>query len=159
MKNITSASHAVKGNNAKGYAFSLEMGQNVDFAPNWSLTPQAQLMYSQVNFDSFVDPQYSVIVNEKDFKSLEGRLGLALNYEKSEQDSLGRLSRDKLYVIGNIYHEFKGDSTISISGVNYKSNLSDTCSAPGSAGRITGIMTSNSVYGELGREKQYPQIR
>ena len=150
VKNITSASHAVKGNNARGYAFSLEMGQNVDFAPNWSLTPQAQLMYSQVNFDSFVDPQYSVIVNEKDYKSLEGRLGLALNYEKSEQDSLGRLSRDKLYVIGNVYHEFKGDSTISISGVNYKSNLSDTWLGIGVGGSHNWNNDKYSVYGELG---------
>src|SRR5690606_10404300 len=44
------------GNNAFGYGLSLETGQRMTLDPKWSLTPQAQLSYSSVDFDRFTDP-------------------------------------------------------------------------------------------------------
>lgn len=140
----------VNGNDGKGYALGLELGQIIDLAPNWSLTPQAQVMYSKVKFDSFTDAENSVIVNEKDFKSLEGRFGLAVNYEDTYLNSAGKRSRDKLYFLGNVYHEFKGDSTVSISGVDYKSTLSDTWLGIGVGGSHNWENDKYSFYGEIG---------
>lgn len=146
---ITSSSHQVKENHAKGYALSLETGRIFDFNQYWSLTPQAQITYSRVNFDSFNDAQNSVIVNEKDYKGLEGRLGLALNYEKSYMNSSGKVVRNKVYLLGNLRHEFKGDSTISVSGVDYESKLNSTWVSLGIGGSHNWNEDKYTVYGEV----------
>lgn len=146
---ITTDLDQVKGNHAKGYALSLEVGRIFDLNQHWSLTPQAQIAYSRVNFDSFPDIQNSVIINEKDYVGLEGRLGLALNYEKSHLDSSGKMRRNKLYILGNIHQEFKGDSTVSISGVDYESKMNNTWMSVGVGGSHNWDNDRFSIYGEL----------
>lgn len=146
---ITTDLDQVKGNHAKGYALSLEVGRIFDLNQHWSLTPQAQIAYSRVNFDSFTDIQNSVIINEKDYVGLEGRLGLALNYEKSHLDSSGKMRRNKLYILGNIHQEFKGDSTVSISGVDYESKMNNTWVSVGVGGSHNWDNDRFSIYGEL----------
>ena len=146
---ITTDLDQVKGNHAKGYALSLEVGRIFDLNQHWSLTPQAQIAYSCVNFDSFTDIQNSVIINEKDYVGLEGRLGLALNYEKSHLDSSGKMRRNKLYILGNIHQEFKGDSTVSISGVDYESKMNNTWVSVGVGGSHNWDNDRFSIYGEL----------
>lgn len=146
---ITSSSHQVKENHATGYALSLEIGRILNLDEHWSLTPQAQIAYSRVNFDNFTDIQNSKIINEKDYTGLEGRLGLALNYEKSHLNTAGKVSRNKIYLLGNIRHEFKGDSTISISGVEYESKLNNTWVSLGVGGSHNWNEDRYSVYGEV----------
>lgn len=146
---ITTDLDQVKGNHAKGYALSLEVGRIFDLNQHWSLTPQAQIAYSRVNFDSFTDLQNSMIINEKDYIGLEGRLGLALNYEKSHLDSSGKMRRNKLYILGNIHQEFKGDSTVSISGVDYESKMNNTWVSVGVGGSHNWDNDRFSIYGEL----------
>lgn len=146
---ITTDLDQVKGNHAKGYALSLEVGRIFDLNQHWSLTPQAQIAYSRVNFDSFTDIQNSIIINEKDYVGLEGRLGLALNYEKSHLDSSGKMRRNKLYILGNIHQEFKGDSTVSISGVDYESKMNNTWVSVGVGGSHNWDNDRFSIYGEL----------
>ena len=146
---ITTDLDQVKGNHAKGYALSLEVGRIFDLNQHWSLTPQAQIAYSRVNFDSFTDLQNSMIINEKDYIGLEGRLGLALNYEKSQLDSSGKIKRNKLYILGNIHQEFKGDSTVSVSGVDYESKMNNTWVSVGVGGSHNWNNDKYSIYGEL----------
>ena len=146
---ITTDLDQVKGNHAKGYALSLEVGRIFDLNQHWSLTPQAQIAYSRVNFDSFTDLQNSMIINEKDYIGLEGRLGLALNYEKSHLDSSGKIKRNKLYILGNIHQEFKGDSTVSVSGVDYESKMNNTWVSVGVGGSHNWNNDKYSIYGEL----------
>ncbi len=146
---ITTDLDQVKGNHAKGYALSLEVGRIFDLNQHWSLTPQAQIAYSRVNFDSFTDIQNSIIINEKDYVGLEGRLGLALNYEKSHLDSSGKMRRNKLYILGNIHQEFKGDSTVSVSGVDYESKMNNTWVSVGVGGSHNWDNDRFSIYGEL----------
>lgn len=146
---IISSPHQVKENHAAGYALSLEVGRILNLNEHWSVTPQAQIAYSRVNFDSFTDIQNSKIINEKDYTGLEGRLGLALNYEKSHLNASGKVSRNKIYLLGNIRHEFKGDSTISISGVEYESKLNNTWVSLGIGGSHNWNEDRYSVYGEV----------
>ena len=44
------------GNKGFGYALGLEAGYRHALNDRWSLTPQAQLVYSRIDFDRFVDP-------------------------------------------------------------------------------------------------------
>lgn len=80
---------------------------------------------------------------------MEGRLGLALNYEKSHLDSSGKMRRNKLYILGNIHQEFKGDSTVSISGVDYESKMNNTWVSVGVGGSHNWDNDRFSIYGEL----------
>ena len=42
-------------NSALGYAIGVEAGQRFTLDGDWSLTPQAQLVYSSIDFQSFTD--------------------------------------------------------------------------------------------------------
>lgn len=64
-----------KGNDGFGYGLGIEAGQKIAVQGNWSLTLQAQLSYSSVDFDSFTDP-YGAHVSNDGSDSLIGRLGL-----------------------------------------------------------------------------------
>ena len=147
---IHSASKQIEGNDARGRAFSLEIGRIFNLNDHWSLTPQAQLMYSRTSFESFVDAQNSLVVDEKDYQNLEGRFGLALNYENSYQGESGQLKRNKFYGLANVYHEFKGDAAVSISGVKYDSKLNDTWLGLALGGSHNWADDSFSLYGEVG---------
>src|SRR5690606_12994232 len=82
--NLTNKS-LVDGNDGFGYALSLEAGKRIDINQALSMTPQAQLVYSHVDFDSFNDP-YGAHVSIDRGESLQGRLGLTLDKENSWQN-------------------------------------------------------------------------
>ncbi|HEX2888801.1 autotransporter-associated beta strand repeat-containing protein, partial [Vineibacter terrae] len=70
-------------NDGFGYAFGLEAGQRVALGGSaWSLTPQAQLVYSAVDFEAFTDP-FGARVKAGDGDRLTGRFGLAADYRSS----------------------------------------------------------------------------
>ena len=64
------------GNDGFGYAFSLETGKRLALNQSRTLTPQAQLAYSNVDFDAFADP-FGANVSLGTGESLKGRLGLS----------------------------------------------------------------------------------
>ncbi|UQZ89918.1 hypothetical protein C4J81_12130 [Deltaproteobacteria bacterium Smac51] len=147
---ITSAGNQVSSNDGRGKAFSLEIGQIFDLDEKWSLTPQGQLSWSETTFDSFIDPQYTTVVHEEKFKSLEARLGLAVNYENSYEASPGMVSRNKFYGLVNYYHEFKGESTVSLNKVKHKSQINDNWVGLAVGGTHNWANDQYSIYGELG---------
>ena len=147
---IKSVGDQITGNDADGYTFSLEVGRIFDLNDFWSLTPQAQLTWSRTGFDSFIDAKNTEVINEEDYKSLEGRLGLALNYENSYMADNGQVSRNKVYGLVDYYHEFKGDSTVNVSSVKYKSEVSDNWVGLTLGGSRNWSNDQYSVYGELG---------
>ena len=59
--------------------------------PHWSWTPQMQLAYSNVDFDSFSDVN-GLAVKRGSADSLQGRLGAALNYEKSYKTKMTKIT-------------------------------------------------------------------
>ncbi|TIS85188.1 MAG: autotransporter outer membrane beta-barrel domain-containing protein, partial [Mesorhizobium sp.] len=61
LSSATLGKRLVKGNNGFGYGLGIEAGQKIGLQGNWSLTPQAQLSYSSVDFDSFTDPYGAVV--------------------------------------------------------------------------------------------------
>lgn len=73
-------------NDGFGYSLSLETGKRIALDGNWSVTPQAQLAYSNVDFDSVTDP-FGARVSMDRSESLKGRVaGLQLNIK-----TLGRM--------------------------------------------------------------------
>lgn len=60
-------------NNGFGYTFSAESGKRIAINESWSVTPQAQLTYSSVDFDSFNDA-FDARVSLDKGDSLQGRI-------------------------------------------------------------------------------------
>ncbi len=107
-----------KSNQATGYALSVESGKRIPISQQWSLTPQAQLSYSGVDFDSFNDP-FNAKVSSNKGASLQGRLGITLDHEaRGGKDST---SRTHIYGIANLYYEFLDGTQVNVSGKNFGS--------------------------------------
>lgn len=100
----------VDGNQGLGYAFSIEAGRKLSVGGTWSVTPQAQLAYTSVDFDDFADPfgaKVSLVAGD----SLKGRIGLALDY-----DAGGGASRSHVYGIANLTYEFLDGTAVDVAG-------------------------------------------
>lgn len=134
-------------NNGFGYAFSVESGKRFDIDENWSLTPQAQLMFSSVDFDTFSD-SYGATVSNRDGNSLNGRLGLAANYANSWQGADSRMVNANVYGIANLYQEFLGGTSINYGGTRMKADQDRTWAGVGFGGTYAWADNKYSVYGE-----------
>ncbi|KQU75465.1 hypothetical protein ASC75_19220 [Aminobacter sp. DSM 101952] len=98
------------GIHGSGHALSLEAGRKVALGDGWSLTPQAQLAWSSVDFDSFTD-RFGAIVSLKDGDSLKGRIGIAANYEEGPAGT-------QVYGIANLTYEFLDGTSVMVSGLD-----------------------------------------
>lgn len=113
--------------NAKGdgFALSLEAGQRITLNNIWSLTPQAQLTWSQSAFDDIAGP-YNAAVSFDTYNNLTARAGLAVEYANAWQDAGGYTVRSKVYGIANLYSELLGKSPwIVVSGDKIKTGNTD----------------------------------
>ncbi|RLP28372.1 autotransporter outer membrane beta-barrel domain-containing protein [Mesorhizobium sp. YM1C-6-2] len=100
------------GNDGVGYAFSIEAGRKVPVGGSWSVTPQAQLAYTSVDFDDFTDP-FGATVSIDNGDSLKGRIGLALDY-----DAGAGTDRSHVYGIANLTYDFLDGTAVDVAGVN-----------------------------------------
>ena len=72
-------------------------------------------MYSNVKFDTFVDP-HDAAVSTEDGDSLRGRLGFSLDHEYSWAQSNGGTARNHVYGIVNLDYEMLDGSRVDVSG-------------------------------------------
>ncbi len=118
-----------------GAAVSAEVGRTLPLRQsNWSVTPQAQLVYQLVDLDSFNDGIRHVDQNNQD--ALRGRVGLRLEYNAAGQ--AGKTA--SFYTVGNIWHDFINPSHVSI-------------------GRDSISEKFNTTWGEIGVGLQLPLAR
>jgi len=134
-------------NNGFGYTLSVEAGQRFGIDDHWSLTPQAQLMFSSVDFDTFSD-NYGATVSNSDGNSLNGRLGIAANYADSWQGADGRAVNANVYGIANLYQEFLGGTSINYGGTRMKDDQDRTWAGVGFGGTYAWADDKYSIYGE-----------
>ena len=131
LRSATLGTTLADGNNGFGYGLSIETGQKIALNGNWSLTPQAQLAYSSVDFDDFTDP-FGADVSLGSSDSLVGRLGLSADYENAMGGAEGQASRSHVYGIANLYYDFLDGTDVDVSGVQLrqrKSGAVGRCSA------------------------------
>jgi outer membrane autotransporter protein len=107
----------VEGNGGSGFAVSAEFGHTFALDEEWALTPQAQLSYASVDFDSFTDT-FGSVVSLKGAESLVGRLGVAVDYETGWTDKSGQPGTTRLNAIGNLTYEFLDGTTVEVSGTD-----------------------------------------
>lgn len=137
----------VSGNNGFGYALSVETGKRVEFNDGWSVTPQAQLVYSSVDFDTF-DDVFGARVSLDDGDSLNGRLGLSLDHESSWMGNDGNLNLLHAYGIANLYYEFLDASRVDVAGTKFISQNDRVWGGLGFGGSYNWAGDKYSLYGE-----------
>lgn len=135
------------GNKGFGYALSLEAGQRIAIDQNWSLTPQAQLMFSSVDFDTFNDT-YGARISNRNGDSLTGRLGLAASYANSWKGDDGLTVNTSVYGIANLYQEFLGDARMNYAGTHMATDSDDTWGGIGAGGTYAWADNKYALYGE-----------
>ncbi|MDL2331868.1 autotransporter outer membrane beta-barrel domain-containing protein [Brucella inopinata] len=135
------------GRKGFGYALSVETGQRVDLNEHWSLTPQAQLMWSSVDFDSFNDV-WGTAVALRDGDSLTGRIALSADYRNAWWDTDGQIVRTSIYGIANLYQELMGDMSVKVAGVNFGTDNDRTWGGIGAGGTYAWADDRYAIYGE-----------
>jgi fibronectin-binding autotransporter adhesin len=136
------------GNNGFGYALSLEAGRRFATSGSWSITPQGQLVYSSVDFDSFND-RFGARVSLDDGDSLVGRLGMALDREESWQRADGQTARAKIYGIANLYGEFLDGTAVDVSGTGFETKNDPVWAGLTLGGSYIWNDERYSLYGEV----------
>lgn len=138
-------------NDAFGYVLSVETGKRFALNPSWMLTPQAQLVYSSVDFDSF-DTAYtsgSSYTSLGKADSLKARLGIAAEHQNAWLDAEGKTTRTNIYGIANLYQEFLNGTNVNVSGANFAIKNDQTWGGIGTGGSYNWGNDKYSLYGEV----------
>ncbi|MCD9121135.1 autotransporter outer membrane beta-barrel domain-containing protein [Cupriavidus sp. UGS-1] len=135
-------------NKGFGRAFSIESGQRLAVSDAWSVTPQAQLVYSSISFDGFTDP-FGARVNRDKADSLTSRLGVALDYTTAWRDPAGHAARANVYGIANLYYDFRGGTTVNVSDALLSTRKDRLWAGLGVGGAVTWKDDRFGLYGEL----------
>ncbi|WP_235916894.1 autotransporter family protein [Brucella anthropi] len=134
-------------NHGFGYALSVEGGKRIALDPAWSLTPQAQLVWSSVDFDDFSDV-FGADVRLDRGRSLQGRLGLALDHQNSWYNANGLIDRTRLYAITNLYYEFLEGTKVSVAGTSFANDSERLWGGIGLGGSYNWNSDKYAIYGE-----------
>ncbi len=114
-----------RDNGGYGEAFSIETGKRMPVGNNLGVTPQFQMVYSNVHFDRFTDPSDAVVSADGN-DSLKTRWGVALDHRNVWEGG-----RSHIYGIANVSYEWLNGTRTLVSG--------------------TPIMNTNErLWGELG---------
>ncbi len=141
----TSIGTFVKNNDAFGYAISLEAGKRFAVSKYWTLTPQAQLIYSSVDFDSFTDV-YGSTVTLDNGDSLRGRLGLSAS---RDLDVDGSGNSRNIYAIANLLYAFQQGTQVDVSGAKLISDAEKWGGEIGFGGAHAWAGGKYSLHGEI----------
>lgn len=137
----------VSGNDGFGYAFGLEGGQQFTLNDNWSVTPQAQLSYSHVDFTEFVDPFGNTIQLTRG-DSLVGRLGISADYKADWQDTNGQAGSTHFYGLANVSYELLDGTSTLIGGDAVNSKNDPLWGGISIGGSLNWADDRVSLYGE-----------
>lgn len=129
-----------------GFANSIETGKRISDNGPWTLTPQAQLVYSIVHSDFTDNFGADVSIDRND--NLTGRLGLSLDYEQSWQDANDQTVRVNAYGITNLYYDFLEGQSVSVSGNSFTMGTEQFAAGIGFGGTYNWNNDNYSIYGE-----------
>lgn len=139
------------GNDGTGVAVGLEIGQRFENGTGLAITPQAQLIYSTIDFESFTSA-YGTDVTADELESLSLRTGLIMEHGFSVSDSKGedgtRLSGfGNVQLIANLYHEFLDEVSVVVSNTPLKSEPDAWTGELGLGASFTSVQSGNAIYG------------
>lgn len=147
LNSTTADTILTDGNKGFGYGLSAEVGKRIDLDNYWSLTPQTQLTWSAVKFNTFNDAWGAPVSGEND-NNLNVRLGISADYRSVWTTSNGQVTRANVYVITNLYQEFLSSNTVDVAGVAFDNANDKTWGQLGAGGTYTWADNKYALYGE-----------
>lgn len=148
IRSSTLATKLANGNRGSGVATSVEAGHQLALGGNWSVTPQAQLAWSQVRFDAFTD-QYGANVSRDNGNSLVSRLGVSLDHETKWTAANGKAQRSHVYGITNLYYDFLHGTSARVADISVVSKEQALWAGLGVGASLNWDDDRYTVYGEL----------
>jgi outer membrane autotransporter protein len=106
-----------ENNDGFGYALSLETGRRFAAGSGFAVTPQMQLVYSEVDFDGFTDP-FGAEISLRDGDSLRGRLGIEAERTQGWTAADGTASLARFYGIADLSYEFLDGTAVAAGDVD-----------------------------------------
>ncbi|KRB61562.1 hypothetical protein ASE04_22180 [Rhizobium sp. Root708] len=135
-------------NSGFGYALSIETGRRFATAGAWTITPQAQLVYSSVNFVDFHD-RFGAPISLDRGDSLNGRIGVALDHDESWKQADGKAVNAKFYGSADLYYEFLDGSALNVADVRFATDNDQLAAGITLGGSYSWNDGRTSVYGEV----------
>ena len=135
----------VQDNEGTGVNASVDLGYRFAFpfgGMDFQVVPQAQLVWSRVNFDDFVGP-HGELVSLEDGDLVTGYLGLSWDGEWQDAGGFG-----EIYGGINLRGALDGQTSVNVSGVSI-ANERKTLSVDGRLGLSYEWDDGYSVYGEV----------
>ncbi len=146
LHSATLGADLAHGNDGFGVAAGIEAGKRIALRGDWTVTPQAQLIYASVDFDSFTDP-LGAQVSAGDGQSLPGRLGVSVDQERAWRGAGGE-KRTHFYGIANLEYQFLDSTGVDVSGTALTATGDRLWGSLGVGGTYSWDGGTNSVYGE-----------
>ncbi|MCG3471379.1 autotransporter outer membrane beta-barrel domain-containing protein [Xenorhabdus bovienii] len=139
------------GNNksALGYALSLEAGQQFNLSPEWSLTPQAQLVFSSINMNKFHDA-FGTEVRFDQSRNMKLRMGATIDYSQKWNDDQSKSEKaSNLYGLLNIRQELLGhNDSVDVANVAFHGGNERIWGEAGTGGSYSWDNRKSFVYGQ-----------
>lgn len=148
LRSSTLSTKLANGNRGSGVATSVEAGHQLALGGDWSITPQAQLAWSQVRFDAFTDP-YGANVSRDNGNSLVSRLGVSLDHETKWTAGNGKTRRSHVYGITNLYYDFLHGTSARVADISVVSKEQALWAGLGVGASLSWDDDRYTVYGEL----------
>ena len=95
--------------NSTSFGAAIEVGKRIDLDAAHTIVPQAQINWANYSSQRFTDNQGSAIIIDRP-NTLIGRLGISYEF----QGNYLRNGQEKLYVKGNLIHDFSDPATVSV---------------------------------------------
>jgi len=138
----------VSGNDGFGYALGVEVGKRIPVGPGWTVTPQGQIFYSSVDFDSFTDP-FGARVSGDEGARAPVRVGVSLDQESAWRGAeRGDPRRTHFYGIANLYYDLIEDTDVTVGGTGLTSSGDRVWGSLGVGGSYSWNDGVYAVYGE-----------
>ncbi|MFO1141627.1 MAG: autotransporter-associated beta strand repeat-containing protein [Amaricoccus sp.] len=137
----------VSGNDGFGWALGVEGGKRIPINADWTLTPQAQLYYSSVDFDSF-DDTFGAGVSMQDGASMPIRVGAAIEKEQAGRSANSGPTRTHLYGIANLYYDLIDQTAVSVDETRFTADNQNLWGSVGVGGSFTWNDGAYGVYTE-----------
>jgi len=149
LASSTAATGLVSGNSGFGYALGVEAGQQVALNQNWSVTPQAQLTYSDVGYEGFTDV-FAAAVSMVERDDLTIRLGVSADYQNSWTGETGQANRVHAYGIANLYYAFDPTNRTDLAGVELVNTQDNLWGGLGIGGTYAWGDDKYAIHGQAG---------
>ena len=126
----------------------MEVGKRIPVRPGWTVTPQGQIFYSSVDFDSFTDP-FGARVSGDEGASAPVRVGVSLDQESAWRGAeRGDPRRTHFYGIANLYYDLIEDTDVTVGGTGLTSSGDRFWGSLGVGGSYSWNDGVYAVYGE-----------